>query len=668
MATLRTAAYRDADYVAPYIDLDEWRDDPARHRYVHGGFEGTDLRFSLYFPPAELYGGRFFQPILFVSGSEHAFGSGGVDGMGGSLPFALDTGAYLVESNLGRLTPFPAEDGTVTGYRASAAVAEYGRSLAAKMYGEHRPYGYCYGGSGGGFKTMACMENTQVWDGGVPFVIGSPQALPNVFSVQAHAMRILWRKFARIIDAVEPGGNGDMYEGLTTEERQALAEVTAMGFPPRAWFDYERIAAGYTNVWSMLGDNMLSLDPEYFDEFWSVPGYLGADPPESLTRARVRHKATVVEAIMVGQAEALGITTGAFRTGAMADIPVALRLDSLPDANLMGAMLSITSGRAAGHNFWVVAARDGVIQTGQGAAHAAALAGVAPGDDVLVDNSVYLAFQTYHRHQVHPDYRVWDQFLRCGRPIYPQRPNLIGGSMSKPGTGTVQSGRFAGKVIVVESLMDEAAYPWQAAWYDELVHKAQGEAADDRFRLWFVDHAMHMAPWVAPGEPRPVRTTRVVSYGGVLEQALRDLVDWVERRTPPPASTDYRVEDGQVLVPDGAAERRGIQPTVTLTANGRDRAEVAPGEAVEFEATVEVPPGTGLVVDAEWDFDGSGEFPRRHPEIDGAASLARLRVTHSFDQPGTYFPVLRVTSQRQGDTKTAHARVHNLGRVRVVVT
>jgi hypothetical protein len=263
----------DPEYQVPYIDTDEWRDEPVRHRYVHGGFEGTDLRFSFYFPPPNRYGGRFFQPLMFMSGTEHAAGSGLLAGMGASIDFALDSGAYLVESNLGRLNPFPGEDGTVTGFRASAATARYSRAVAAEMYGAHRPYGYCYGGSGGGFKTMACLENTtDVWDGGIPFVIGSPQSLPNVFSVQAHALRILWNRFPPIVDAVEPGGGGDMYAGLSTEEREALAEVTAMGFPPRAWFAYESLARSYTAVWSTLADNMMKCDPTYFEDFWTVPG------------------------------------------------------------------------------------------------------------------------------------------------------------------------------------------------------------------------------------------------------------------------------------------------------------------------------------------------------------------------------------------------------------
>jgi hypothetical protein len=26
----------------PFVDVDEWRDSPRRHRYLHGGFEGTE--------------------------------------------------------------------------------------------------------------------------------------------------------------------------------------------------------------------------------------------------------------------------------------------------------------------------------------------------------------------------------------------------------------------------------------------------------------------------------------------------------------------------------------------------------------------------------------------------------------------------------------------------
>ena len=44
-----------------------------------------------------------------------------------------------------------------------------------------------------------------------------------------------------------------------------------------------------------------------------------------------------------------------------------------------------------------------------------------------------------------------------------------------------------------------------------------------------------------------------------------------------------------------------------------------------------------------------------------------MTATHAFSKPGTYFPALRVASQREGDPNTPFARALNLSRVRVVV-
>ncbi len=621
----------DPQYTTPFVDVDEWRDEPVRHRYVHGGFEGTDLLFSFYFPPEDRYEGRFFQPIMFMSGTEHAAGTGLLAGMGATIGFAVDSGAYLVESNLGRRSPFPGDDPTVTGYRASAATARCSRVLAAEMYGAHRPYGYCFGGSGGGFKTMSCLESTtDVWDGGVPFVIGSPQSIPSVFGVAGHAMRVLRHKIPGIIDAVEPGGSGDIYAGLSAEERDALAEVTRMGFPPRTWFAAATVDRSHAAIWTVLADKVITYDPTYFEDFWTVPGYLGADPPPSLLAARVQHKATVARPVMAEEGAELGLPMPlAMPRGATAaDFPVALRVEGLPDADMRGAMLSITSGRAAGRNAWVIAVAGDLVITGAGEDQVEGLSGIEAGDEIVIDNSHYLAAQTYHRHQVDPDYPEWDQFCVGGRPIYPQRPALIGARFARGGAGSVQSGRFAARMIVVESLMDESAYPWQAAYYHRLVAKALGSRIDDRFRLWFTDHAMHMAPTVGPDDDRPVSTTRIVSYAGVLQQALRDLAAWVETGLAPPSTTAYEVVDGQVVVPPRAADRKGIQATVEVTANGRDRADVAVGEPVEFRAVAEAPPGAGTVVRAEWDFDGSGDYARR-----GARSRRLLVTRRPHDDP-----------------------------------
>ncbi len=233
------------------------------------------------------------------------------------------------------------------------------------------------------------------------------------------------------------------------------------------------------------------------------------------------------------------------------------------------------------------------------------LKSIKVGDEVQIDNSDALAAQYYHRYQVPtPDFYVWDQFRGSdGKPLYPQRPKLIGPMITYGGAGSLQSGKFKGKMIVVESLMDQDALPWQADWYRTKVKENLGPQLEDNFRLWFTDHAVH------GDEYPPVDPTRVVSYLGVLYQALRDVSAWVEKGVPPPASTSYKVMDGQIVVPKTAAERLGIQPVVLVTANGATRADVPVGKPVKFSANIEIPPNTGKIVGAEWDFEGEGTYP-----------------------------------------------------------
>ncbi|HEX4741387.1 MAG TPA: hypothetical protein VH353_08660 [Caulobacteraceae bacterium] len=663
-------------YDKPFVDLDEQRDQPVPHRYVHGGFADTDLRFSIYFPPPERYEGRFFQPLMAVSGTEHAATLPPMMGamIGHMIPFAFDSGAYLVESNQGRTVMYPGEDPTIPGYRASAATVRYSRALAAEMYGAHRPYGYVFGGSGGAYKTIACFENTLgVWDGAVPFVMGSPASMPNVFTVQAHAMRVLWDKFPQIIDALEPGGGGDMYAGLNREEREALAEVTRMGFPPQAWFAYRQIATGYTGVFGSLVDNMVKWDPGYFEAFWTTPGYLGFDAPESLRRARLQHDAKISRIVWSKEAIELGlpVSMSAKFADNEAESPAAIQVEQMPNGAVQGATLTMTTGAAAGHSVLISGVVRDMVLLSFGEAHFQAMAQIRTGDEVRMDNSIYLATQTYHRHQIPPggDFPVWDQFKAAGQPIYPQRPYLMGPRYALGGTGTLQTGRFAGKMIVVEAMLDEAAYPWQADWYRMQVRRALGERLDDQFRLWFVDRAMHTGPFPSRSEPRPARTTRVVPYVGVLQQALRDVSAWVEQGLPPPASTEYDIVDGQVRVPARAATRKGVQLVVALRANDGERAEVMVGEAVSFEARIDVPAGTGIVVAADWDFEGAGDFPVSEPLefLSPDGSSVAVKASYAFAAPGVYFPALRAVSHRHGNAKTRFARVQNLGRVRVVV-
>lgn len=673
----QTGISGDSLFLKPYIDVDEWRDSPVRHRYVHGGFKGTNTRFSFYFPSKENYQGRFYQYITPVPDSETL--SQGAEGEGDRIGFSIASGAYFVETNGGgqAASTMPGMgDPSVGAYRANAASAQYSREVAAKMYGEHRPFGYSFGGSGGAFRTIGGLENTEgVWDGAVPYVIGSPMAIPNVFSIRMHAMRILKDKFPLITDALEPGGSGDMYAGLNEEEHQALAEATKMGFPPKAWFAYETMGI---QAFPVLYQGMVMADPAYFEEFWTKPGYYGFDHPESFEGYRIQHAAKISKIITKAEAMKMGLGVEAMAGQARgtadaawqslnekeAAVPVAFQLDSqMPEMDFLGGDLIVKTGDATGKKLALREIEGDVVIIG--VADPASIGQIKIGDEVKVDNSNFLAAQTYHRHQVPgKDFYVWDQFRdSIGNPIYPQRHRLLGPSFARGASGTVQTGKFKGKMIVVESLWDSEAFPWQADWYRSKVRENLGETTDENFRLWFTDHANH-ADIVNPGDP-----THLVSYLGVLQQALRDLSAWVEKGIAPPASTSYKVVDGQVEVPANAEVRKGIQPVVSLFANGSARTEAKVGEVVSFSAVIDLPINTGMVISAEWDFEGLGTFPvsSELTAENSKGTKTIIKTTYTFHKPGTYFVTLRATSQREGDAQTPYARIKNLGRVRVVV-
>jgi hypothetical protein len=441
-----------------------------------------------------------------------------------------------------------------------------------------------------------------------------------------------------VVDAINPGGSGDPYAGLDDEERAALREASLFGYPLRAWYNHETLNSGYLSPTAVSARRA---DPTYADDFWSKPGYLGADPTDSIHEARVSFETTVARVI---------------------DGPVRqIELAEQPEKDFADADLIVLSGAAAGATLPLgPVGGNPVALSSYGDREAAAA--LAPGDHVRIDNSWALAFQTYQRHQVPParDVYGWDQFRdAAGEPIYPQRPVLVGLMGSAGAAGSIPCGRIRARTLVLQALMDIDALPWQADWYRSQVQAQLGAAFDDSFALWFIDHAQHDNPLTLQAH------AHTVSFGGALQQGLRDLAAWVEQGIKP-SETRYRVEDTQVIVPDSAAERGGIQPVPALQANGAVRAEVRAGETVAFTASIAVPAGAGKVVAAEWDFEGSGTYPV--PQDIGSPEASKdLAVTHAFARPGTYFPVLRVTSQREGDAATPYARIQNIARVRVVV-
>ena len=151
-------AKKDAYYSKPYIDADEMRErdmpDGSRKpfRYIHGGFEGTKAKFVFCFPIKEEYEGRFYQYLCPFPGPDEEVASLARSGEDDTIAFCLQNGAYFIETNMESAAAFGGHPEPHRIWKSSAAAAEYSRQVAREYYGCGRPYGYVFGGSGGGYK------------------------------------------------------------------------------------------------------------------------------------------------------------------------------------------------------------------------------------------------------------------------------------------------------------------------------------------------------------------------------------------------------------------------------------------------------------------------------------------------------------------------------------
>ena len=544
-------AKKDPRYSKPYIDADEMRErsmpDGSKKpfRYVHGGFEGTNAKFVFCFPRKEDFKGRFYQYLCPFPGPDEEVASLARSGEDDTIAFCLTYGAYFVETNMESASAFGGHPDPHKIWQSSAAAAEYSRRMAQEYYGCERPYGYVFGGSGGGYKTIACIENTNAWDGACPFVIGSPYSLPNTITLHVQGMRALRHAMGKIVDALDAGGSGDMYEGLTEDEAGMLREITLMGFPPQAWF---MEAAGRWDDGSLpvLMPGIRQHDPQYFKDFWEKPGYLGTEPGSNALRDRLQFKTKVVGVHLPGEAAAEQLQDSSAETytngvdtawkKALVDGGGAwIEVEQVPrgeDLYLKGVNIGFETGAAAGKNMLLGDIKGNGITIGMCYGMddmETVLKSIAPGDVLTLDNSDYIAVQSYYRHQVPPDpsFHAWDQFRKeDGTPAIPQRDDIMGPGFC--GTGTVQEGTIQGKVILTQSLMDESTCPWCGDWYRSAVRRAKG--SEDDFRIYYYERCLH-------GDVSTLDTDMIVNYLGGLKQALLDISDWVERGIEPRQSS-----------------------------------------------------------------------------------------------------------------------------------
>ena len=683
----------DGFFGRPYIDLDEQRDAPYPHRHVHGGFADCDTRFTISFPDRSEWQGRMYMPLEGAhAGHEDVFG-GPMGEMIGGLAMMVRLGGYMVESNMGHIgddiDPKGGDDPTIYGWRAAAEAGRFSKYISRQVYGEEPHHSYVWGGSGGGRRSPLVLENApDVFDGALPFMGGGDvrpfPATERIKGAQVMSFACMFNvqrllrdpaKALRLIDAMQPGGSGDPFEGLTSHECEELASLYRQGFPIGDEFMIFT-PMGQIWLWTSIADLLVEQDPDYFEAFWSRPGYIGHDQPEVVAGDLIDVTTTVDRVVTArdlisdpafsGDEYLLMRVMAGIMAGdeATLDAPYAIQIKGLPEGYRLGTGIQMVSGQAKGRQLYCIGtAGDLFAGDGHGEANLERFRGVQAGDEVRVDNRKFLAFCYFHRHHIMEDAQ-FDSLRVAGRPIYRQHPVPL----MSPLMGVSYTGHYEGKLLWIHHTHDSSLWPSQGIIYESAVLAAQGaEAAAERFRLQWSEHAEHVGPAVLPSSPLRSSSTWLIDYRPIIEQGLVDLAAWVEQGVAP-ASTAYEYRDGQVSLPASAAERGGVQPVISVTADGAERVEVRAGTPVTLEARVEVPAAGGRIVGLKWDFDGQGAFPKPEEGIDGSRTEGTFRITHTYEKPGTYFATALVETHRDGDVSATHRRLPNLASARVVVS
>lgn len=686
---LSTYSVTDDFFGAPYIDEDEHLDAPIPHRLVHGGFEGTDTRFTCYFPD-EGYDGRFFQPIEGGHGGHEKAHAQGIAAEIMGIGLMQRLGGYMVESNQGHIGDDVdrkgGDDPTIYGHRASAESARVARFIATQVYGQPPHHGYVFGGSGGGRRSPLCLENApDIYDGAMPYMGGGDiddhgstrrirgaqvMSFASMFNVQ----RLLGDKIHEVADAMGPGGSGNPYAGLTTHQREELASLYRQGFPMGDEFVISQ-PFGQIWLWTSIADDVASQDPAYFEDFWTEPGYIGYDSPELVTGDLIDQVGEVTRIItpqdfldapdLQGDELTTVRNLALIMAGMSGDfsLPVAIEIGGLEGGYRLGAGVRVETGKAAGRQLYCSGnVGDLFACDGPGDANLLRFTGVQIGDRVRVDNRKFLAFCYFARHHLMED-EQFDALRVDGVPVFTQHPVPL----MSPLMGVCYSGLYRGKLLWLHHTHDASLWPPQALIYRDAVLRAQGEAGlADRYRLRWTQNAEHMPPFLIPGPSNRSAATWLIDFTAVIEQSLKDLVAWVEDDVDP-GGTAFTYADGQVTLPATATERGGIQPVVSVTADGSLRAEVRVGAVVQIDLEAEVPEGAGRIVRVEWDFDGTGTFPLVDERVDGSTSRVELSVKQAFERVGTHFATARVFSHRDGDVHAENCLIPNLAQARIVV-
>ena len=223
---------------------------PHPHRHVHGGFAGTDTRFTFYFPPHEEWQGRMFQPLEGAhAGHEDAFG-GPMGELIGGLAMTARLGGYMCESNSGHIGDDIDQARAATTRRSTAGGPAPSRraspSTSPRRSTARRRSTPTCGAAAAAAAVHRCAWRTHPTSGTArcrswaaatstsPATEEDPRRADDVVRVRCSTSSACSEdKLRRVIDAMRPGGSGNPFDGLDTHQREELAYAVPARFPAR---------------------------------------------------------------------------------------------------------------------------------------------------------------------------------------------------------------------------------------------------------------------------------------------------------------------------------------------------------------------------------------------------------------------------------------------------
>ena len=617
------------------VDTIEGLTDPVPHCFIHGTLAG-DARFRILLPA--VWNGRF---VLGVGGN---WGGSEFSAASTIGDVVLADGYAYAESNQGRLAPAfgPGDTWQELHTIRNHQLTQVAHGQILRRYGRRPSRSYLVGSSGGGWRSLSQLERyPQTYDGAAirnPAVDG--RSIVFTLSVFDRYFPVILPRLGAIVRARDLGL--DPAAALTPEEAAALHQIYDAGLSRGGefnWLATDAATIGLASPVFRLGD------PTYAQDFWALPGYAGHDGEVA---------GQVVEGL-AGTVTAVGAPDGD------GQVLRFLGTHAFPPNRIKGYRVTFTSGARVGQSFHVVGNGGTVIVvTGVDGP----LNGIAVGDTYTMDNRDWLAWSHYHRHIVQCEFPEYRNFCDGMQPRYVQRPADV--QQAYAGQGATLTGQIRAPVVTTNQDLDHLVWPPAVHRYFEKVRANLGPRAGDLLRVYWNEHHVH-------DNPAPDQINRIVERDSSWHLAFQLMVRWVEQRLPPPSDTVVRISPGRVEFPATAAERRGLQPTVSATANGTGRVVVPRGTPVALDGAAVSP--IGRIARYEWDFEGDNRYDCDSdpatplPDCGAGPLVAGMEVDvparHVYSAPGTYLATVRVHDDT--DNPGPFDGIENVARVIVVV-